>query len=161
MTPDPSHILNWRRVNAQITLSGQPSASEFAQIKACGTRHVINLGPYDNAGALEDEPGTLAALGLGYTYIPVDFDAPSEADFAGFCAALDALADTPVHIHCIYNARVTAFMLRRAQEGIGGDPQAAEGMMEGIWRAGGVWAAFLGQTDRTHLPNTYAGYDYD
>jgi len=161
MTDDLSDILNLRRWDARVTLSGQPTEPQFAALKAAGVAHVINLGPYDNKGALDDEPGCLAELGLGYDYIPVDFDAPTDDDYAAFVAAFEALPDeTQVHVHCIYNARVSAFMMRYAQEGRGGDPVEAAALMEGIWRPGGVWARFLGDVARVDSPNEYAGYEY-
>lgn len=65
-----------------------------------------------------------------------------------------------VHVHCIYNARVSAFMLKRARIGRGGDPIAAAHVMKGIWQPGLAWAAFMGDEARKTLPRTYKGYDY-
>lgn len=157
MIPDQSGILNWRRVSDRITTSGQPSAVEFAAIRALGVTHVINLGPHWNKGALDDEPGTLAALGLGYTYIPVDFENPTEADYAAFADTLAEHEEAVLHVHCIYNARVSAFFYRRAKEL--GDAEEAFARMDGIWRPGGVWADFIGEP-RVSEENRYAGYEY-
>jgi protein tyrosine phosphatase (PTP) superfamily phosphohydrolase (DUF442 family) len=157
---DLPKVINWRRRDPLTTLSGQPTEAQMAQIKAMGTRNVINLGPHSNTGALPDEAATLAALGLRYTYIPVDFANPTEADFDAFCTALVRLKGNPVHVHCIYNARVSAFYYRYARHGLGGDQQAAFELMDGIWRPGGVWAEFIGKDDDADLPNRYAGYDY-
>ena len=160
MTWDAPDILNWRRWDDTVTLSGQPNEAQLAHLAKRGVKHVINLGPYDNDGALEDEPGCLADLGVGYTYIPVDFSNPTDEDNAKFCAAFDAHKSAPLHVHCIYNARVTAFMMRYAQDGRGGDPDTMAAMMETIWRPGNVWSRFLGDNTRTDQPNTYAGYEY-
>lgn len=159
MTKDLPNILNWRRWDAATTLSGQPTEAQLAEIKSLGTRRVINLGPHSNKGALEDEPGTVAALGMDYIYIPVDFDAPTEADYAAFCEALEA-EDSPTHVHCIYNARVSAFFYRYAKEGRGGDASHAFDVMDGIWRPGGVWAAFIGDDASVDKPNRFEGYEY-
>ena len=156
---DVSDILNWRVIDARVSTSGQPTEAQLALLAAAGVRDIVNLGPHDNKGALEDEPGSVAALGMTYHYIPVDFDAPTEADYAAFVAAMAALADVRVHVHCIYNARVSAFMLRYARDGHG-DVAAAETRMDGIWRPGGVWAEFLGRTGDVGQPNRYAGYEY-
>lgn len=153
-------ILNWRRVNPHLTTSGQPSEAELAQIAATGVSHIVNLGPHSNKGALADEPGTVAALDMGYTYIPVDFDAPTQADFDQFCAALDRLQGQTVHVHCIYNARVSAFFYRYAKEGRGGDKDEAFRRMDGIWRPGGVWAEFIGTPEDVPEKNRYRGEDY-
>ncbi|WP_298295658.1 protein tyrosine phosphatase family protein [uncultured Litoreibacter sp.] len=157
---DPEDVINWRRHDARLTSSGQPTEAQLAQIKALGVADVINLGPHSNKGALDDEAGTLAELGMRYTYIPVDFEAPTSQDFDAFCAAMDRLRDAPVHVHCIYNARVSAFFYRYAKEGLGGEVDQAFARMDSIWRPGGVWARFIGKADDAPLPNRYAGEDY-
>lgn len=153
-------VINWRRRDALTSLSGQPTEAQIAQIKAMGVNDIINLGPHTNKGALQDEAATLAALGLSYTYIPVDFAAPTHADFDAFCAALDRLQGRLLHVHCIYNARVSAFYYRYAAEGRGGDTDAAFALMDSIWRPGGVWATFIGKPEDEKLAIRYAGYDY-
>lgn len=154
-----SDILNFRQVDDRLSLSGQPSEDQLAALARAGVRDIINLGPHDNEGALPDEPGTVAAAGMTYHYIPVDFGNPTEKDYTAFSACMAALSDTRLHVHCIYNARVSAFMLRYARDGHG-DIAAAERLMDGIWRPGGVWAAFLGHDADIDQTNRYLGYDY-
>ncbi len=153
-------VINWRRLNERLTTSGQPTETQFANIKALGVSHVINLAPNDNKDALADEASILARMGFQYTYIPVDFSAPTQDDFDSFCAAMTRSSDAPVHVHCIYNARVSAFFYRYALEGRGGSVEDAFNRMDGIWRPGGVWAEFISDWKSVDLPNRYAGYDY-
>lgn len=157
---DLPDVLNWRRLDDRITLSGQPTEEQLAKIRDLGVTHVINLGPHHNKGALEDEPGTVAALGMGYIYIPVEFDNPTDQDFAKFCDAIESLPNTQVHVHCIYNARVSAFFYRYAKIGRGLPETAAKALMDSIWRPGTDWADFIGSQDAVGQPNRYAGEDY-
>jgi protein tyrosine phosphatase (PTP) superfamily phosphohydrolase (DUF442 family) len=157
---DLPEVLNWRRLNNLITLSGQPTESQLSQIKELGVTHIINLGPHTNKGALPDEAGTVAKLGMIYVYIPVDFQNPTVADFNAFCEALATAKGQSIHVHCIYNARVSAFFYRYAQSGNGGSVDDAFALMDGIWRPGGVWANFIGNTADVEQPNRYAGDDY-
>lgn len=157
---DPTDILNWRRRDAQITLSGQPTADQLQRLAETGVRVVINLGPHDSPKALPNEPQLVTELGMRYVHVPVDFDRPTQADFDKFCQALSELGSERAHVHCIYNARVSAFMLRYAQEGRGGSITAAHKLMDSIWRPGGAWAEFLGDADNMVKPNRYAGDDY-
>jgi protein tyrosine phosphatase (PTP) superfamily phosphohydrolase (DUF442 family) len=157
---DPAHILNWRRLSPRVTTSGQPTEAQLAEIRALGVTHVVNLGPHHNKGALEDEPGTVAALDMTYVYIPVAFDNPTDADFAAFAKALDALPDTPVHVHCIYNARVSTFFYRLSKEKPDAIDVDAVANMDGIWRPGDDWADFIGDDSAKGQPNRYAGEDY-
>lgn len=154
------HILNWRRMTSRITTSGQPSETELAELKAIGVARVVNLGPHHNKGALEDEAGTVTGLGMVYDYIPVEFEAPTDDDYDRFKAVLEANEDQVIHVHCIYNARVSAFFFRYAAEWDGMSVAAASNNMESIWRPGDDWAAFTGLKIAKGQPNRYKGEDY-
>ncbi|MBX7487609.1 protein tyrosine phosphatase family protein [Qipengyuania sp. GH25] len=105
---DPSDIRNWRRRSDAITTSGRLEAGDPARLAALGVRHVVNLALDDHPEALPDEAEKLAAERIGYSHIPVPFDAPRREHVAELARVL---ADTkgPVHVHCIMNWRVTAF----------------------------------------------------
>ncbi|MBW4710456.1 protein tyrosine phosphatase family protein [Roseobacter sp. YSTF-M11] len=157
---DLPKILNWRRINRRITTSGQPTEEQLADIRKLGTTHIINLGPHHNKGALDDEAGTVASLGMTYIYIPVEFENPTDRNFEDFRSAIEALPDLKVHVHCIYNARVSAFFFRYAKEGFGMSEAEAFSNMESIWRPGDDWASFIGNPEARGKPNRYAGDDY-
>lgn len=140
---DPADIYNWRRIDRHVTTSGQPTEAQLAEIARLGVTHVINLGLHTHEKALPDEAASVAALGMTYVHIPVDFTDPTEADFEAFCSVMAALQDQPVHVHCIVNARVSAFVYRYRRDVRGEDERAARAAMESIWRPEGVWAAFI------------------
>ena len=48
---DPETIYNWRRLDDQITTSGQPTEPQLADIHALGVRHIINLGLHSHEKA--------------------------------------------------------------------------------------------------------------
>jgi len=160
MAKNLPEVINWRRRDDNITLSGQPSESQLGEIKALGVTHIVNLGPHTNDGALDDEAKSVADLGMAYVYIPVDFENPTEADFDTFCKTLDELQGKTIHVHCIYNARVSAFFYRYALEGRGGSKEEAFELMDGIWKPGGVWARFISNEADQDLPNRFLGYEY-
>jgi uncharacterized protein (TIGR01244 family) len=141
--PDPDTIYNWRRLDERITTSGQPTEAQLADIQALGVRHIVNLGLHTHEKALPDEAASVGRLGMTYTHIPVDFQNPTEQDFAQFCSAMERLDDAPVHVHCIANYRVAAFLYRYRREVLGVDEAQARGDMEAIWHPDGVWAAFV------------------
>jgi protein tyrosine phosphatase (PTP) superfamily phosphohydrolase (DUF442 family) len=157
---DLNPIFNWRRMSELITLSGQPTEEQLAELKAEGVTHVINLGIHESEDALPDEAGSVAALGMQYIHIPVDFENPTDQDFNTFCEALLNLPDQRIHVHCIYNARVSAFVYRYARTGRGMAEADALALMDSIWRPGGHWAEFIGNKAAKDLPNRYAGKDY-
>ncbi len=141
--PDPVEIYNWHRLDARVTTSGQPTEAQLAEIAALGVRRVINLALHSHEKALPDEAASVAALGMVYTHIPVDFAKPTEVDFAAFCAAFEAAGDVSVYVHCIANYRVSAFFCRYRRQVLGMDEAAARVDLERVWRPAGVWAGFL------------------
>lgn len=157
---DLPDVLNWRRLNDRITLSGQPTERQLVEISGLGVTRVINLGPHHNDGALEDEAASVAALGMEYVYIPVEFEEPTDQDFETFCKEVEKEPNARIHVHCIYNARVTAFFYRYAKTGRGLSEEDAYALMDGIWRPGDDWADFVERDDAIGQPNRYAGSDY-
>ena len=113
--PDPGDIRGWQRLSADITTSGRLEPRDPARLAGIGVLHVINLALDDHPEALADECGLLDEQGIGYTHIPIPFDAPEEVHYAAFKAALTE-AHGPVHVHCIMNWRVSALFYRLNRE---------------------------------------------
>lgn len=136
-------ILNFRRLDDRITTSGQPSEAQIAALAADGVTTVINLGLHSHERALPDEAASVAAAGMRYIHIPVPFDTPGEDHFVAFSQAMAATEGEQVHVHCIMNMRVTAFLDRWSREQ-GHDANAARAMMDSVWQPGGPWASLIG-----------------
>lgn len=148
---DPEHIYHWRRADVRLTTSGQPSEAELAQIKQLGVTYIVNLGLHEHERALEDETASVTDLGMVYMHIPVAFDAPTDADFERFCAIMDETKDEKVHVHCIANLRVTAFLYRYWRDVLSVGEQDARALMDTVWQPGGVWARFIGDAASENL----------
>ena len=140
---DPEAIYNWRRLDGRITTSGQPTEAQLADIHALGVWHIVNLGLHTHEKALPDEAGSVSRLGMTYIHIPVDFQNPTDQDFEKCCSVMEQLKDVPVHVHCIANARVSAFFYRYRRDVLGMDEARARADMEEVWRPKGVWAEFV------------------
>ena len=153
-------ILNWRRIGARLTTSGQPTEAQLADLKDLGVTTIINLGPHSNKGALDDEPASVAALNMAYIYIPVDFNAPTQADFDQFCRAMAEAENQTIHVHCIYNARVSAFFYLYLQKFRSVAEPEARALMDSIWRPGGVWAEFIGDPSAVARGHLYSEDGY-
>ena len=136
-------IYNYLPIDDRLATSGQPSERQLGAIQAAGYRAVINLAPHDAENALKDEAGALAALGLPYIHIPVDFRNPTERDFEAFCAAVAAQEGEKLWVHCAANMRVSAFVYRLRTEMRGEDAARAKADLDKIWRPHGVWRKFL------------------
>lgn len=143
---DPTTSYHWLRLDDRLTTSGQPTEAEVAALAALGVRCVINLAPHSNPRTLPDEPASVAALGMEYLDIPVDFASPTEADFTAFAAAMNARAGQVAHVHCAANDRVSAFLLRYRRDVLGMPASAAGSDLDRIWTRNLVWAAFIARS---------------
>lgn len=148
MDVDPSDIRNWLRLSNTVTTSGRLREGDPRRLAAAGVKRVINLALAEHPEALPGAEHAMAQAGLAYTHIPVPFDTPTEAHYGAFVAALEA-DDAPVHVHCIMNWRVSAFLCRYHVEH-GMDAAEARRQMERIWspeenghKDTPKWAAFL------------------
>jgi len=144
---DPDDIRNFLRLSDRLTTSGRLQEGDPERLAAIGVRHVINLAMPDHPEALPEADKAMAAAGLRYTPIPVPFDAPGEAHYAAFKAALDG--DEPTHVHCIMNWRVSAFIYRLDRER-GMAEEDARARMARVWEPettdypnADKWAAFV------------------
>lgn len=112
-------------------------------MRAAGFEAVINLAVPTSQNALADEGSIVAALGMSYVHIPVDFKAPTSQDFDTFCHMMRAFGERPIFVHCALNMRVSAFVFlyRILREGVA--PAAAEPDLRAIWEPDGVWSRFI------------------
>lgn len=153
MANDPTEIRAFQRLDPRTTTSGGLRDEDLPALAAVGVRHVVNLALDSHPEALADEAGKLAALGIGYTHIPVPFDAPDDAHYRAFVAALDTANGAPIHVHCIMNYRVSAFFYRWNREFAGMDEAAARALLTCQWdprasdrKEARPWAEFLART---------------
>ena len=149
MASDPADIRGWQRLNGEITTSGRIEDADVARLAALGVRQVVNLSLLSHPEALADAAGKFAAQGIVYSHIPVPFDAPEEAHFAAFRAAVEQ-GPKPVHVHCIMNWRVSAFFYRLHRDHQGMAEPAARALMAQQWVPDAddkpewqVWANFI------------------
>lgn len=107
-------------VDENLSIAGQPSKAQFAEIARAGFAAVINARP---DGEEESQPGSAAEaaaareVGLGYAHVPVTLKDIRESDVRAFQAAL-AAAGGPVLAHCKSGARaLTLFALGEVLDG--------------------------------------------
>jgi len=149
MSGDPADIRGWHRLSGEITTSGRLKEHDVARLAALGVKQVVNLALDSHPEALADEAARFAAEGIAYTHIPVPFDAPDEAHFEAFRAAVEQ-GPKPVHVHCIMNWRVSAFFYRLHRDHAGMPETEARALMARLWEPDrsdkpewSVWADFI------------------
>jgi protein tyrosine phosphatase (PTP) superfamily phosphohydrolase (DUF442 family) len=116
-------ILNQYHVTENIASSGQPDEAQIEQIASEGYYAVINLAMPDHKKSLANEGSIVTSLGMTYIHIPVPFEAPNEDHLVTFSGYMDVLETKKVWVHCIVNARVSAFLFRYLQKNRGWSAQ--------------------------------------
>lgn len=137
-----SEITNYVQLTPDIATSGQPTREQFAEIAARGYQAVVNLALATSDHAIREEGSLVAGAGLSYSHIPVRFEDPTTEDLRLFIGTMRALEGRKVWVHCVVNARVSAFMYHylRHEKGL---PEAEsrspvlarwEGSMDDVWK---------------------------
>ena len=109
------NITNFFQITDSIATSGQPSKEQFALIKQAGYHSVINLAMPDSDHSIPDEGQLVTLQGMNYFHLPVPFDAPTKNHltiFAQLVSSLEKSEHNKIWIHCVVNARVSAFMFQ-------------------------------------------------
>ena len=138
-----SDIYRFQAVTANLGTAGQPTAAQFDAVKDAGYEVVINLAMGNTPRDLPNEPGVVAAHGIEYAHIPVVFDAPTDNDLSQFFEAMEANQHKKCFVHCIANARVSAFVMlyRVLRQGV--PVEEADATMRHIWEPNPTWQAFI------------------
>lgn len=136
-------IINYRQPEPGLAASGQPDEQELAAIAAAGYEVVVNLALHDDPRySLADERGTVEGLGMEYVHIPVQFGAPTPADFDAFAAAMDAHRGRRLWVHCAANKRVSVFLGLYWHLRCGRPAEDAFALERSVWEPDAAWAAF-------------------
>jgi protein tyrosine phosphatase (PTP) superfamily phosphohydrolase (DUF442 family) len=126
-------ITNFVQLTEDIGTSGQPSREQFRAIAAEGFEAVVNLALPTSDHAIADEGSIVTGLGMGYFHIPVRFDEPTVDDVRTFFGVMNALAGKQVWVHCVVNARVSAFLYLYLRQVRGLQEEAARSVVLERW----------------------------
>ena len=143
------HLRNFHAFGDRIGTSGQPTPEQFRDIADAGYTTVVNLALHDSDDAVPEEGSLVAGLGMSYVHLPVPFDAPDAAHLRKFVRLMDALEDEKVFVHCVVNARVSAFMYKYLTLTQGSSPQDATSPLLEQWSPTmeAVWKDFMALDD--------------
>ena len=148
-------ILNYQPISDALGTAGQPTADQFAEIKAAGYDVVINLAMTDSTSALPNEAELVGAHGMDYVHIPVVWDSPTAEDLERFFTVLDNNRERRTFVHCALNMRVSCFVFLYRVLHLGIPVETARKDMLAIWQPNEVWQHFINdilkdKQNRTH-----------
>ncbi len=142
---DLAGITNFVQLTPDVGTSGQPKREQFALIKEQGYAGVVNLALPTSDHAIADEGSVVTGLGMSYFHIPVEFSKPTVEDLRTFVGAMRALEGKKVWVHCVVNARVSAFMYLYLKHVRGVDDGAVRSPVLNRWAPtmDAVWKDFI------------------
>ena len=142
MSTQIENIVNFLQISDRLATAGQPTVELYPAIVSAGYEVVINLALNDSPNALADEGAIARQLGLEYIQIPVEWNAPTVADFQAFRTAMDTHLNAKIFVHCAANKRVSAFVyLYRICQGV--DEPIARQDLTKIWMLNEIWEKFI------------------
>jgi len=138
-------ITNFFQLTDDVGTSGQPRREQFQDIANAGFGAVVNLALPTSDHAIPDEGSIVTGYGMRYVHIPVDFANPTTDDLKTFIGAMQALEGKKVWVHCVVNARVSAFMYLYLKHVRGVDEATARSPVLEKWQPqmDATWQRFL------------------
>jgi protein tyrosine phosphatase (PTP) superfamily phosphohydrolase (DUF442 family) len=142
---DLAEIKNFVQLTPDVGTAGQPTREQFKRIADAGFDAVINLALPTSDHAVADEGSVVTGFGMRYVHIPVDFANPTLDDLNTFVGTMRALDGKRVFVHCVVNARVSAFMYLYLKHVRGLDEAAARSPVLERWQPqmDETWRRFL------------------
>ncbi len=139
-----SDIKNYAQVTDYLSSARQPLEKQLKSVRDAGFEIVINLGILNNPEySLKDEAGSVRALGMEDSHIPVVFEDPTRQNLLDFFKAMEDRRGKKIFVHCAMNMRASTFIglynairLKQPRE------QAFE-VMHKIWEPNAVWQTFI------------------
>ena len=138
-------IRNFVQMTETIGTSGQPTVEQFGEIAQAGYSSVVNPAMPDSDDAIADEGTIVTSLGMKYVHIPVPFDSPTTHHLRSFIRVMRAIDGEKVWVHCVVNARVSAFMYHYLRIDKGYEDDAAKNQLLRRWepKMDAAWTKFL------------------
>lgn len=138
-------IRNFVQITETVGTSGQPTIEQFGEIAKAGYSSVINLAMPNSDNAIANEGNIVTSLGMKYIHIPVPFEAPTKQHLTSFIRVMRAIDGEKVWVHCVANARVSAFMYHYLRIDKGYDDHAAKNQLLQRWepKMDAAWTKFL------------------
>lgn len=145
---DDALAVNFVAIDEHLDTAGQPDEAALATLGARGYSLVVNLAPPGVTPSKEAE--ILAAAGVRYVNIPVDWRNPTVEDFAAFSRTLAAAGDERVLVHCQMNLRASVFTFLHRVTHDGVDPAEAFKAVTAVWTPNERWTQLAREVLAAH-----------
>ena len=132
-------IVNFREYSETFASAGQPTEAQLEAVRDAGYDRVVYVAYSDQRNSLEHEDRIVKGLGMEYAHIPVEWEAPTAADFELTAAAIRSNAGGKTLLHCQVNYRASAFsfLYRVLYEDV--PVSEAKADMNSVWTPNETW----------------------
>ena len=134
--------VNFVAVTDRLHTAGQPDAAHLSSLAGRGYELVVYIAPPTSRGAIETEGKLVAATGIAYVNIPVDWQNPQYDDFELFSGILNQSGRRRVLIHCQVNMRASLFTFLYRVVHEKADPREAYRFVTKVWEPQEQWLTF-------------------
>ncbi|MBN1248892.1 MAG: protein tyrosine phosphatase family protein [Anaerolineae bacterium] len=139
-------IVSFLEITDQLGTGGQPTLSQFADLRSAGYEIVINLAMPDAHEALVNEGALVAQAGMIYVHLAIPWEAPTRVHVARFFDLMDLYQQDKVFVHCIKNMRVAVLVFAYRVCRLGTPISVAKQALLRIWHPHGAWLNLLANT---------------
>jgi protein tyrosine phosphatase (PTP) superfamily phosphohydrolase (DUF442 family) len=138
-------IFNHIQMGPTLHSSGMPTSEQLLSLAEDGIEVVINLATQKSEGWMPEEGEVVAAQGITYHSIPVDWDHPTTNDLNKFMALMDKHKGQKILVHCQVNYRATAFITLYRITFLGWTEENAFRDLKKIWDPAQhpIWQKFM------------------
>lgn len=138
-----AEITSYREYSETLSSSGQPDEAQLHALKAAGFERVVFLAYSDSHGSIPNEDSQVEKLGMEFLHVPVDWEAPSKADFYLFAGAIERDSQKKTLIHCQVNFRASAFSFLYRVLYNDADMGDAKKGLDSVWVPNETWRTFI------------------
>ncbi len=107
---DITKARNFYEYSDKVLTAGQPTADQLSSVADDGVQVVISVVPENESIYNPEQGDILAAQGIEYIHVPVNWRSPDDAEFDRFLDAMNSVGDRKVLVHCWANARASALV---------------------------------------------------
>jgi hypothetical protein len=137
------NLKNFQVNTSKMVSAGMPTQQHFEALKTMGVTTVIDLLPGDRSSEME----LMDKLEMPYHNISVDWSNPTVENFEQYVILMDkSLSNEGITLtHCKLNWRGAVFTYLYRTTQLNEPEELAKKDLDAIWRANGVWQAFIDQ----------------
>lgn len=136
-------ISNYRQYSDTFASSGQPTAAQLESLRAAGFERIVYIAWTNNENSLPHEDRLVRALGMQYLHVPVDWQAPTPADFYLFAGAMERAPEAKTLLHCQVNYRASAFSFLYRVIHAGVSVAEAKRDLNTVWTPNETWRELI------------------